>query len=283
MGAALFVLWSTSALTTPIFDGGPEIVREVVPATGSSARAQSRVVYLNRTGATLRPGSNDARIQASTVVTQPTVIDRWDTSDEAWAATVACMRTTWSPFDVAFTETDPGETPHMEALFGGSPVDVGRPLNNAGIAPFASDCSIVENAVVFAFTDVMPSDPELICEVMSQELGHAYGLDHELLASDPMSYLSFAGKRAFQDTAAECGEKTARPCGAGATACRVLQSSQQILLERLGAPGTNDDAAKRDVDDPADDTSTVGCSAGGSPGALLGLGLLALRKRRATS
>src|SRR4051812_41257660 len=150
MGAALFVLWSTSALATPIFDGGPEIVREVVPATGSTARAQSRIVYLNRNGASLRPGSNDARIQASTVVKQPTVIRRWDTSDATWNATVACMRETWSMFDVTFTETDPGDVPHMEALFGGSPLDIDRPLNNAGIAPFASDCSIVENAIVFA-------------------------------------------------------------------------------------------------------------------------------------
>ena len=79
---------------------------------------------------------------------------------------------------------------------------------------------------MFAFTDNIPSDPQTVCEVMSQEIGHAYGLDHELLAADPMTYLAFTGKRTFQDADASCGEKTARPCGPGSTACRAQQNSR---------------------------------------------------------
>jgi hypothetical protein len=284
MGAALFVLWATSALSSPIFEGGPQIVRELVPATGVS-RAKSRLVYLNHKGATIRPGTNDARIDASTIVTQPTPIGAWETSDATWAATVACMRETWSRFDISFTEVDPGNTPHMEALFGGSPTDIGRPLNIAGLAPMAVDCSVVENAIVFAFMDTLPNDAELACEVMSQELGHAYGLDHELLAGDPMSYLPFNGKKTFQETTAECGEKTARPCGLGATACRTQQSSVNVLLERLGAAGApadddDDDLAQPDVPVTGEEPAPFGCSAGGLPGIGAALGLLALRRRR---
>ena len=211
MGAAMLLVWATTAV------------------------AQSKTVYLNRDGATLRPGTNDARTNTSTIVSQPTTIAPWEATDALWTATVACMRETWSRFDVTFVEEDPGNVPHMEALFGGLATDIGRPLNIAGIAPFAQDCSIVENATVFAFVDSLPQDPQLICEVMSQELGHAYGLDHVLLASDPMSYLSFDGKKTFQDSPADCGEKTARPCGLGATSCRQQQSSVQILLARLGS------------------------------------------------
>lgn len=281
MGAALFVLWATSALSSPIIEGGPQIVREIVPATGVT-RAQSRVVYLNRKGATIRPGTNDARTQASTIVTQPTTIGPWETTEETWTATVACMRGTWSRFDLSFTEVDPGNTPHMEAIFGGSPTDIGRPLNIAGIAPMAVDCSIVENAIVFAFMDTLPNDAELACEVMSQELGHAYGLDHELLAGDPMSYLPFTGKKTFLETAAACGEKTARPCGLGATACRTQQSSVHVLMERLGAAGTVDDDDVAEPEVPVTDEEPVpfGCSAGGVPGVGAALGLLALRRRR---
>ena len=227
MGAALLVVWATTAV------------------------AQSRTVYLNRDGATLRPGTNDTRAHTSTVVSQPTTIAPWETTDALWTATVACMRETWSRFDVTFVETDPGSTPHMEALFGGTAADIGRPLNIAGIAPFAADCSIVENATVFAFVDSLPQDAQLICEVMSQELGHAYGLDHVLLASDPMSYLSFDGEKRFQDTPAACGEKTARPCGLGATACRAQQSSVQILLARLGSASGDGTAPTLSITSPA--------------------------------
>jgi hypothetical protein len=252
-GAALLLLVSP-AVAAPVVDDGPldgtHMVRELVPATGVT-RVQSRTIFLNRKGATLRPGVNDSYKQTSSIVTQPVAMDGWDVSEAKWTATVACMRETWAKFDVAITETDPGDAPHVEALFGGSPSDIGRPANVAGIAPFATDCGIVENAIVFAFTDNLPADPQLVCEVMSQEIGHAYGLDHELLAADPMSYLPYAGKRTFQDTGAACGEKTERPCGLGATACRAQQNSQQILLARLGAAGGDGTAPTLVIMSPA--------------------------------
>lgn len=240
--AAVFLLAVSAAHAAPIVNDGPldgtYMVRELVPATGV-ARAQSRVIYLNKNGATLRPGVNDSFKQTSSIVTQPAVIGAWEVTDAKWRSTVACMHEMWAKFDVTVTETDPGDTPHIEALFGGSPADINRPANVAGIAPFAIDCGVIENAIVFTFTDNLPADPELVCEVMSQEIGHAYGLDHELLAADPMSYLAFSGRRSFQDKPAACGEKTERPCGLGSTACRVQQNSQQILLARLGAAGSD--------------------------------------------
>src|SRR3954463_12235693 len=84
-------------------------------------RAQSRTIYLNRHGATIRPGTNDSHAQTSTVVTRPTEIAAWDVTDAKWTATVACMKDMWRRFDVTITETDPGTTPHIEALFGGVP------------------------------------------------------------------------------------------------------------------------------------------------------------------
>lgn len=240
--AAVVLLAASAAGAAPIVNDGPldgtYMVRELVPGTGV-ARAQSRVIYLNKNGAILRPGVNDSYKQTSSIVTQQAVIAPWEVSDAKWRATVACMHEMWARFDVTVTETDPRETPHIEALFGGSPADINRPSNVAGIAPFAIDCGVIENAIVFTFTDNLPNDPELVCEIMSQEIGHAYGLDHELLAADPMSYLPYSGRRSFQNTAAACGEKTERPCGLGTTACRATQNSQQLLLSRLGAAGSD--------------------------------------------
>jgi uncharacterized protein (TIGR03382 family) len=214
-----------------------QLERRPVPATAATARAASRTIYLNRRGATLTPGQNNSRTNTSSIVSKPSTVPPWGTSDAKWAETVACLHEIWAPFDVALTDTDPGSTPHIEALFGGSPTDVGMPSGVGGVSPFAIDCGVIENAIVFAFTERLPDNPRIVCEVMSQEIGHAYGLDHELLASDPMTYLSFSGERSFRDQTAACGESQARPCGIGATACRANQNSVQLLRERLGEPG----------------------------------------------
>ena len=212
--------------------------RQVLPARTSAAvspRAVTRTVYLVRDGALLWPGlENDAMTGISSIVRQPTAIGAWDIDDETWTETVACVKELYAPFDVAITDQDPGDVPHLQAIFGGHPSDVGLPDNVAGVSPFTEDCSVIERSVVFTFTDVLPDDARTMCEVMAQEIAHSYGLDHELLSSDPMTYLDHDGPRSFQDVDARCGEFEARPCGIGARVCRATQNSVQLLGERLG-------------------------------------------------
>jgi uncharacterized protein (TIGR03382 family) len=76
---------------------------------------------------------------------------------------------------------------------------------------------------------------------MAQEVAHSYGLDHELLASDPMTYLNYNGNRSFQNQTVSCGEDTTRPCGINGSTCRANQNSVQLLLARLGAAGQSGD------------------------------------------
>jgi hypothetical protein len=52
-------------------------------------------------------------------------VPAWNTSAANWAATVACFKDLWKEFDVVITDEDPGNVPHMEAVFGGYPQDVG--------------------------------------------------------------------------------------------------------------------------------------------------------------
>jgi hypothetical protein len=176
----------------------------------ATQRAQSRVIYLNRDGAILRPGDNDSARQRSSVVAQPTLITGWDIDDDTWADTVACVADIYAPFDVAITDEDPGDVPHIEVVVGGHPGDVGLPDDVAGVSPFATDCSIIENSIVFTFTDVLPDDARTVCEVMAQEIAHSFGLDHEMLPSDPMTYLDYDGERTFKDEMASCGEFAGR-------------------------------------------------------------------------
>lgn len=205
------------------------------PLVGPLALARSRTIYLNKNGVTLQPAAvNDARSNRSTIAEKITTIPPWAIDEAAWGATVACVRELFAPFAVTIVTEDPGSAPHLEAVFGGTPTLLGLPSNIAGISPFTSSCSVIESSMVFVFTQSFTASPRTYCEVMAQELAHSYGLDHELLAADPMTYLSFDGKRAFQETLASCGEYSARPCGIGTVSCRAKQSSLLLLRERLG-------------------------------------------------
>ena len=259
---------------------GYSFARQVLAAQpGASPTAQSRVIYLNRDGALLRPGDNDSTRQVSSIVSEPTDIAGWDIDDDTWSDTVACIADIYSRYDVTVTDRDPGDTPHIEALFGGHPADVGLPDNVAGVSPFTTDCSIIENSIVFVFTDVLPDDARTVCEVISQEIAHSFGLDHEMLPSDPMTYLDYPGDRTFQNEMVPCGEYADRACGINGTTCRRRQNSVALLTERLGARG----AGGSPDQDPAGQGIPGGCTAAGGagPGALaLALGAIRRRRRR---
>jgi hypothetical protein len=235
-------------VTTAPADAPFALARQVLPAAnttvvpagafgdGHIAFAQSRIVYLNRTGVTLLPGNNDSRTNRSTLVSQQTTIPAWNVNATVWNDTVTCMRDLFSRFDVEIVTSDPGNVPHIEAVFGGSPTQLGMPSNVAGVSPFTLDCSVIENSIVFTFTGAFNFNARQACEIMAQEVAHSYGLDHQLLASDPMTYLNYNGNRAFQDQTVSCGESSPRPCGINGSTCRPNQNSVALLRERLGVP-----------------------------------------------
>jgi uncharacterized protein (TIGR03382 family) len=253
---------------------------------GASARAHSRVIYLNHDGVILRPGDNDSSRQVSSIVAAPTAIGGWDVDDDTWSATVACVAGIYAPFDVTVTDVDPGDVPHIEAVIGGAPGDVGLPDNVAGVSPFTSDCSIIEGSIVFTFTDVLPDDPQTVCEVSAQEIAHSFGLDHEMLPSDPMTYLPYDGARRFEDTMASCGEFADRKCGINGTMCRQRQNSVALLEQRLGARGASStsgdgSAANDDDDSAAGPRAAGGCAAaGGGAGLAMALAWFGVLRRR---
>lgn len=269
-------------------DRGLRFARQVLPAVGVTAdqRATSRTIYLNRIGAIVLPGDNDARSDRSSIVTEPVFITPWDIDDEMWDDTVSCIRDMYSRFDVTITDEDPGEdVPHIEAIFGGHPNDVGLPDEVAGVSPFTTDCSTIENSMVFTFTDVLPDNAQLMCEIMAQEIAHSYGLDHQLTPEDPMTYLEYDGNREFQNEMAVCGEFESRDCGINGSVCRDGQNSVAVLTSRLGRRG---DAEAPDASPEAPTTTTEpevgGCASSGSGGplwvGLVGLALLLRRRSR---
>lgn len=235
--------------------GAPAFMRQALPAatsTTSTGLAASRTIYLNHIGATLTPGQNNSQTNTSSIVSRTSQVPGWAASSTDWTATVTCMKEIWAPFDVTITDVDPGKVPHIEAIFARAPSDVGITDYIGGISPFTTDCSVIENSIVFAFTDNLAKKPRVICEVMSQEIAHSYGLDHELLASDPMTYLSYSGNRQFQDQTASCGESQARPCGISGSTCRANQNSVQLLRARVGAANRDNNPPSVAITEPAD-------------------------------
>ncbi len=260
-------------VATPPDRNGHVFARQVLDASTGSGQVKSKTIFLSHTGATLDPGDNNSSAFTSSIVTEEATIGGWNIDDASWQQTVTCIQNMYSAFDVTVTDQDPGNVDHILALIGGSPEDVGLPDNVAGVSPFTTDCGIIENSIAFTFTDVLGDDPQTVCEVMSQEIAHSFGLDHEMLPEDPMTYLDYSGDRTFQDNMATCGEYDPRKCGINGNVCRPMQNSVQLLTARLNGDGT---------DGSGSDSSTpgAGCTVGGSSSALVGLALLGLVRRR---
>lgn len=195
----------------------------------TAAAPGSRIIFLNGRGGTYRPGYNDASTNTSSIVDRTSTIPAYEGSASEWSALLSCVRDLFAAYDVVVTDEDPGSVPHVEAVMGGQPGHAGMPSGVGGVAPMNGDCSIVEEAIVYVFTQVL-GDVRTQCEVAGQEIAHAYGLDHELLCSDPMTYLSPCGAKRFRDENARCGEYSARRCMCGDS----TQNSHRILLARLG-------------------------------------------------
>src|ERR1043165_1936766 len=153
----VLVIAPTAVAASPM-PRGITLERKLLPAANSdpAAVAQSRTIYLNHNGVTLRPGEDDARANTASIISGLSTVPKWNVSDATWQATVACFKDLWSRFDVTITDVDPGNVPHMEAVFGGFPQNVGMPSGVGGGSPFTSDCAIIENSIVFPFTEGVP-------------------------------------------------------------------------------------------------------------------------------
>ena len=196
---------------------------------------------MNRHGGRYTCGDNDSRTNSSTIACGSSGdVGPWPGSDAEWASFMGCATELFSPFNFQITDVEPSSGDYVEAVIGGSPGDVGMPSGVGGVAPY--QCGVIPRGVVYAFADVYYGDGTWwrdVCETAAQEVAHAFGLDHEYLCEDPMTYLYGCGEKSFQDTNAQCGEYSPRQCDCtGAT-----QNSVQQMLDLFGPGGPP-------VDDP---------------------------------
>jgi len=198
-----------------------------VPANGNGGL----LLYLNRCegGATFQPGFNDSRTNRSSIVNRTVSLPEYPYGEASWNEVVDCVRELFRPFDVQIVTEDPGPgVAHDEAVVCGHPRQINMEDGVGGVAPFA--CGIIDNAITFTFPETWGNSPRNICETIGQEAAHAWGLDHEYLCADPMTYLFNCGDKAFQDIDAPCGEYNERQCRCGGS----RQNSFRRILSAWG-------------------------------------------------
>jgi hypothetical protein len=195
----------------------------------------SKVIYLERSGVQLQPGDDYAAGGMSSVVAnaanRPVKTRGWSGGDARWKSVMACVTKMFAPFDVTITDQRPAHDKFLMVVVGGKPIDIG--VNDghhvSGLAPFNGD--VIPRAVVFAFASTVDNDPRAVCETIAMEVAHAYGLDHEYLCKDVMTYLRGCGTKTFVNADAPCGESKKRNCEGGSP----TQNSFKRLVDVLGA------------------------------------------------
>lgn len=195
----------------------------------------SKTIFLERRPVDLSPGEDDAARGVSSVLanagSKGARSKGWTGGDAKWKSLMACVKKMFAPFDVAITDERPSGDNFMMVVVGGKPTDLGIMDSHhvSGLAPFNGE--VIPRAVVFAFAATSKNDVRATCETIAMEVAHAYGLDHEYLCKDVMTYLNGCGAKSFVDAEAPCGESKKRACEGGAP----TQNSFKQLVKVLGA------------------------------------------------
>jgi hypothetical protein len=199
----------------------------------------SKVIYLNREGAWLLPGADEAPRNRSSIIKNAGLervkIPAFTGSHRGWNAIVKCIRSKLAPFDVEVVDTRPVDRDYTMAVFGGKADLVGRPPKTkrrytSGLAPFSGGS--IRSAVVLVFSQALRNNTREVCDVASHEIAHTYGLDHAYNCRDLMTYLKRCIKsRTFANKDVSCGEFKRRPCKGG----EPKQNTYQRLVWLLGA------------------------------------------------
>jgi len=220
--------------------------RVSVPTVHPGGDEPSRVIYLNREGAALSAGTDDSRLNRSSIVKNSgrssVDIPPFVGAPKAWDSFVQCTREKFAPFAVSIVDRRPVEGSYIMAVVGGKAQELGLEESHAagedhdhevtGLAPFNG--RTIAHAVVLIFARSMKEDPRRMCETGAMEIAHAYGLDHSRSCKELMSYMTPCGPRSFTNADLPCGEHADRACEGG----RPTQNSYVRLLEAIGSPGS---------------------------------------------
>lgn len=203
----------------------------------------SHTIYVNSclpNGCDLTYGDDDAANHVSSIALRGSAhVSGWKYGDAKWQQLIQCAKDTYSPFDVKIVTDRPASGRYSEIIVAGSPTELfdctpggtGQDACPGGLAPFIDCDGATDNAISFMFAGD-EGNLNYLCGGIAQETSHVFGLDHELNANDPMTYLNLGSHKVFQDDDANCGESLANPrtCKCGGT----TQNSVRYLMSMFG-------------------------------------------------
>ncbi|MDQ3337123.1 MAG: MYXO-CTERM sorting domain-containing protein [Myxococcota bacterium] len=193
----------------------------------------SRKLYINDckpNGCNVSPGSDSSLNNTSSIAQSAVVLPAYHHGQAHWDSLIDCVKKTFEPFTIEVVTTDPGNTvPHFEVMVGGQDTDLRPGLSAGGVAPYVSCGAQRSNGLSFVFPRTT-ADLEYLCGAVVQEATHVWGLDHELDAKDPMTYLQLGSLKRFQNSDANCGEDNPRNCRCGGT----KQNSFKYMTNTFG-------------------------------------------------
>lgn len=217
---------------------------QIAPPTGmvetsSPAEVDYNIIYLNGCfdgGCVIQGGFEDSRSNHSSIVNGTFELPPYPYGN--FDDVVACVRNTYARFNVQIVTEDPGNVPHWEHIISGRSEDIGisPPPGTQGVIGGVSPrtCEILDNAITYTFAEVYGGDVAQTCWTVAQETAHAWGLDHELLCSDPMTYLTACGSsKSFQDVDATCGEYEDVPADQGGPRPCMCTGGKQNSVQRI--------------------------------------------------
>jgi uncharacterized protein (TIGR03382 family) len=196
----------------------------------------SHTLYLNdckNSTCTVAPGFDNSITNKSSIASQTTTLSAWSHGQAQWDALLDCVKETFKPFDINIVTTNPGSASHFEVMVGGTSQQLNPNLEAGGVAPFIG-CGASENNVISFVFAAQTGDINFLCGAVAQEAAHVWGLDHELDADDPMTYLNLGSLKRFQNSNPKCGEELADP-----RFCNCGGSTQNSFVYMRDAFGLN--------------------------------------------
>ncbi len=270
LSLSLLIAASVATLASPAHAGDPgeelepsdyyradpiPVPGEFLQETGDDEplAASTNVMFINFDGANLSYGSDDSAANRTQIQQLAGNFSAYGNGAKR-AATLQAVKQDWSPFNVVITESRPNSGNYTMCMTGPTNPFGGGVL---GIAPL--DCNDQQDRnVVFAFhsaNDQFPASTQ--ATTISQEIAHAYGLEHVNEEGDIMNPYNAGGDPSFLDQCIPivpnngqiyCTQQHIAECGGNGS----TQNSYQELMTLFGPSAPDNSPPTVSITSPSD-------------------------------